>query len=147
METHQFCLASAGVLFLVGLVTGTWKYAWIARTADARAPTYVDIAHRAALMYAFACALLHLLTRENAWPFRVTFSAAVILVGYFAITILGYVVHGVLRDTDNQLARPHRLGSATVPPRVMMAFMISVVVVEIGAFTVILSGYISQSAS
>jgi hypothetical protein len=138
----RFCLLSAGAFFLVGLVTGAWKYAWIARGPDHRAPTYVDIAHRASLLYAFACALLHLLVRESAWSSAVNLTAAGILVAYFAISVLGYVVHGVLRDTDNQLARPHRLGRGTIPARLMSSFMWSLVVAEIGAFLVIFSGYI-----
>jgi len=35
---------------------------------------------------------------------------------FFAAAVLGYVIHGALRDTDNQLARPHRLGTRTVSP-------------------------------
>jgi hypothetical protein len=30
---------------------------------------------------------------------------------YFAIAVFGFAVHGALRDTDNQLERPHRLGT------------------------------------
>lgn len=143
MTPPQFCLSCAGAFFLVGLVTGTWKYVWISRTAAARAPVYVDVAHRASLLYAFACALLSSLTRDSAWSSRTNMTAAVVLVSYFAITVIGYVVHGVLRDTDNQLARPHRLGRATIAPKVMASFMISLVVVEIGAFAIIFGGYLA----
>jgi len=44
---------ACGAFFLVGLVTGVWKYRGMATSAEAVAPVYVDIAHRASLMYAF----------------------------------------------------------------------------------------------
>ena len=42
--------ASAGFL-LFGLVTGVWKYHHILSSPNHRAPVYVDITHRASLMY------------------------------------------------------------------------------------------------
>jgi hypothetical protein len=57
MTASTFCLASAGSFFFLGLVFGAWKYVCIARSEDAQAPPYVDIAHRAALLYSFGCAL------------------------------------------------------------------------------------------
>jgi len=145
MTSTTFCLASAGGFFLVGLVTGTWKYACIATSAEARAPFYVDTAHRASLLYAFACALLAQLTARNAWPDGATLAAAILLVGFFAVSVFGYIVHGALRDTDNQLARPHRLGRRTVAPAAMLTFMVSLAVVEIAGFAVIFSGYLMAS--
>ena len=58
MDAATLCLLAAGVFFLNGLLTGVWKYACMARTAEATAPVYVDIAHRTSLMYAFAAILL-----------------------------------------------------------------------------------------
>jgi hypothetical protein len=54
--------------------------------------------------------------------------------------VLGYIVHGVLRDTDNQLRRPHRLGSRVVPASAMTTFMIVLIIGEVGAFSVLLAG-------
>ena len=54
----RIALLSAGVLFMTGLLTGLWKYLAIARSPQARAPYYVDIAHRASLLYAFAALLM-----------------------------------------------------------------------------------------
>jgi hypothetical protein len=51
---EQLCLTAACVFFMTGLLTGIWKYAHIARSADATAPVYVDIAHRSSLLYSFA---------------------------------------------------------------------------------------------
>ena len=65
------------------------------------------------------------------------------LVLYFSVAVFSYALHGALRDTDNQLKRPHRLGKNTVGDRVMHAIMISMVVAEVGAFLVIFSGYLA----
>src|SRR5437870_102204 len=109
MTAHEFCLTSAGAFLITGLATGIWKYACIAASPDARAPVYVDVAHRTSLMYAFACGLLAMLCERSAWRDAVNLAAAIAAVAFFALAVAGYVVHGALRDTDNQLARPHRL--------------------------------------
>lgn len=136
-----FALAAAGAFFLTGLVTGAWKYVCIVRSAEAKAPAYVDTAHRASLLYAFASALIATFVGHSAWSNAVNLAAVVVLVAYFAVSVLGYVVHGVLRDTDNQLQRPHRLGKGVIPNRAMLAFMFSLVAAEIGAFAVVLAGW------
>jgi hypothetical protein len=56
-------------------------------------------------------------------------------------------VHGALRDTDNQLMRPHQLGTRTIGNGVMLTFMVSLVIAEVGAFVVVLSGYIAHLAA
>jgi hypothetical protein len=139
----DFCLTSAGVFFLAGLLAGAWKYSHTLTAPDARAPVYVDMAHRASLMYAFACALLAALCARNAWADAVNLGAAALMIAFFAATIVGYAVHGALRDTDNQLRRPHRLGRRTIPPRLMLGFMALLILGEIGGFLVILGGFVA----
>lgn len=143
ITTQTFCLGAAGSFFLCGLVTGAWKYLCIASSPDARAPVYVDIAHRASLLYAFACALLATFAARSAFTERTNLVAAHVLVVFFAVSVLGYIVHGALRDTDNQLARPHRLHRAEVPAWAMRSFMVALIVGEIGSFLVIFAGWLS----
>lgn len=147
MTASTLSLTSAGVFFLWGLLFGAWKYACIARSPEAQAPPYVDVAHRAALLYSFACMLLAQMTRASAWSNAVNLAATLVLVFYFAASVLSYAVHGALRDTDNQLKRPHRLGRKTIGNRVMLAFMVSLIVAEVGAFGVIFGGYCAASRS
>lgn len=142
-QSSTFCLISAGAFFLVGLLSGVWKYACIFRSPEARAPFYVDTAHRASLLYAFACALTGELCRRSAWSDRTNLVAAVALVAFFALAVLGYLVHGALDDTDNQLRRPHRLGRGTVSPASVLAFMIALIAAEVGGFTVIFAGFLA----
>lgn len=143
LTASRFLLASAGLFFFFGLLFGAWKYACIARSEEAQAPLYVDIAHRAALLYSFACVLVAQLCGASAWSNAVNLAAAIVLVLYFAAAVFGYAVHGALRDTDNQLKRPHRLGKKTIGDGVMRTFLISLIVAEIGAFLVIFSGYLA----
>lgn len=94
---------SAAAIFLVtGLVTGIWKYAHVMRPPDHSAPTYVDIAHRAALRYAFAAMLLAELATLSAWPDWVNMASVCAVVAFFAIAIGTYVVLGITDHTDNQ---------------------------------------------
>jgi hypothetical protein len=87
--------------------------------------------------------LLAQLCAGSAWSNAVNLTAAIVLVSYFSIAVLTYAVHGALRDTDNQLKRPHRLGNKTIGDRVMRTFIVSLIVAEVGAFVVIFSGYLS----
>ncbi len=51
-------LLAAGLIFLWALALGVWKWRQIATSPQARAHPYVDVAHRAALLYSFATLLL-----------------------------------------------------------------------------------------
>lgn len=142
-SAEALCWTSAGAFFLAALLAGIWKYACIAASPEARAPVYVDIAHRAALMYAFACALLAELVARSAWSSRTNLVAAAAAITFFALAVVGYVVHGALRDTDNQLQRPHRLGRRTVPAGAMVAFMAVLIAAEVGGFAVVFAGFLA----
>ena len=138
----KLCVVSAGVFFLAALLTGAWKYFHIARSENAIAPVYVDIAHRAALMYSFAALLLAVFAGASAWSDAVNLIAAALPLAFFAFAIGGYVLHGVLRDTDNQFLKPHRLGPATLHPAAMAGFMWALMAAEIGGFAVLFAGFL-----
>jgi len=143
MVAETFCFASAGAFFFTGLLAGIWKYHAIATSPDARAPVYVDIAHRTALQYAFACALMAQLAARGAWSNATNLAASITLVAFFASAVIGYVVHGALRDTDNQLRRPHVLGRRTVSSGAMRGFMILLATAEVAGFAVLFSGFLA----
>lgn len=133
-------LVAAGVFLLTGLATGTWKYACMARRADATAPVYVDICHRASLLYSFAALLLAVLAAHSAWSATVNLWAVAAPLLFFALAIGSYALHGLLNDTDNQLRRPHRLGSGTVPAPLIHGFMLALVLAETGGVVVLFAG-------
>lgn len=142
MEKPAVVLAilSAGVFFLSGLLTGIWKYLAIMNSPQARAPYYVDIAHRTSLMYAFSALLLAVFAYLSVWTDVVNFWATLASVVFFGAAILTYIVHGALKDTNNQLQRPHRLGKATLPGFLIQGFMWALIVAEVGGFLVLFAG-------
>jgi hypothetical protein len=136
----RLCVVSAGLFFMTGLLTGAWKYFHIARSATATAPAYVDIAHRAALMYSFSALLLAVFAGLSVYSPATNLVAAAAPLLFFALAIGSYVLHGLLQDTDNQLLRPHRVGSMALPRHSVAAYMWLLMAAEIGGFGVLLAG-------
>jgi phosphatidylglycerophosphate synthase len=129
----KITLLAAGLIFLLALVLGVWKYRQIMASDDHRAHPYVDIAHRAALLYSFATLLIAVFVELSAWPAWVNLTAAMVVVSFFVGAIAGYIIHGLRRDTVNQFENPAR------ETEVGMALLIAG---EIGGFGVILAGFI-----
>jgi hypothetical protein len=130
----RITLLAAGLIFLLALVLGVWKYRQIMDAPDHRAHPYVDIAHRAALLYSFATLLLAAFVELSAWPTWVNLTAAAVVVVFFVGAIADYIIHGARRDTTNQFEH------ATRGSQVSMALLI---VGEIGGFGVLLAGFIA----
>jgi hypothetical protein len=135
---------SCGGFFLTGLITGIWKYRAMITSAEGHAPAYVDICHRAALMYAFACLVLAEFARLSVWTDVVNLVAVAAPVLFFAAAVASYGVHGILQDTDNQLRRPLQLGKRQVHGRVMSVFIYLLVAGEVGGFLVLFAGFLRQ---
>jgi hypothetical protein len=130
----KITLLAAGLIFLLALVLGVWKYQQTLAAADHRAHPYVDIAHRAALLYSFATLLVAIFVQFSAWPAWVNLTAAAIVVFFFVGAILSYIEHGLRRDTENQFAHPNGA---------LKAAMSALIVAEIGGFGVLLAGFIA----
>ena len=141
------CLVAAGLLFLSALLLGVWKYLAMAGSETATAPYYVDIAHRAALLYSFAALLLGVLAAHSAWSETVDFWAAALPLAFFALAIGTYVVHGAFNQTDNQFRRPRRLGPMPLPDFALHGFMIALIAAEFGGAAVLVAGVVKQIQS
>ena len=129
----EITLLAAGLIFLLALVLGVWKYRQIMVSDDHRAHPYVDIAHRAALLYSFATLLIAVFVELSAWPAWVNLTAAMVVVFFFVAAIATYISHGARRDTVNQFEHPTRgIGVS----------MASLIAGEIGGFAVIFAGFI-----
>jgi hypothetical protein len=126
-------LFAAGLIFLLALILGIWKYRQMAVNPDHLAHPYVDIAHRAALMYSFATLLVAVFVQLSAWPGWVNLTAAMVLVFFFVAAIAAYIQHGVRQDTTNQFAHPS--GG-------LHAGMAALILGEVGGFLVLLSGFV-----
>ncbi|OBK40605.1 hypothetical protein A5658_02745 [Mycobacterium sp. 1245111.1] len=129
----KITVLSAGLIFLLALVLGIWKYRQVLTSEEHRAHPYVDIAHRAALLYSFATLLVAVFVQLSGWPMWVNLTAAMVLVVFFVGAILSYIAHGVKRDTENQFANPDRA---------LRVGMVALVIGEVGGFGVLLAGFI-----
>lgn len=137
---EKLCLSAAFLFFMTGLLTGIWKYRHMARSEDASAPRYVDIAHRSSLLYSFAALLLAAFSGYSVLADWINAVAAISALAFFAFAIATYVLHGLLQDTDNQLRRPHRLGKRLLPPWMTGLFMVLLIVGEVGGTLVLGTG-------
>ncbi len=126
-------LCATGLIFLLALVLGVWKYRQMVTSPDHLAHPYVDIAHRSALLYSFATLLVAVFVELSAWPGWVNLAAAMTVVVFFVGAIISYIVHGAKRDTTNQLSEPG--------PGIHVA-MTALIVGEIGGFAVLFAGFL-----
>ena len=123
-------------MFLWALVLGVQKYVQIVASPEGHAHPYTDIAHRAALLYSFAFVLIAAMVAFGAWNSTVNLVCVASLSVYFGQAVAGYMVHGLRMDTDNQLRPPI--------PGWMRLGMVTLIVAEIGAFSVLLAGFVDQ---
>ncbi len=128
-------LLMAAVMFLWALLLGVWKYRQILESEESRAHPYVDIAHRAALLYSFALLLVATFVELSGWSTLVNLLAAGAMAFYFFAAVGGYAVHGWRRDTDNQFHDPIAG---------MHAFMVALIVAEIGGWLILVAGFLQK---
>lgn len=98
----KIALAAAGLFLLVGMLGGVLKYIGIMRSPNHQAPVYIDIAHRAALMYSFAALVMAELLRYSPYSLTVQLVITLAPLLFFAAAIAQYFVLGLRNATDNQ---------------------------------------------
>jgi len=141
---ESLAIIASGVFFLVGLLTGTWKYLQIHTSENGEAHPYVDICHRASLLYAFAALLLSRFAEISQLPELVELIAMALVLFYFATAITTYFIHGLLRDTENQLKPPFTLGKREVSAGFISIQMWMLIVAETGGFLVLFYGVLVE---
>lgn len=129
----KILLLLAGLILLWALALGVWKYRQMATSATALAHPYVDIAHRAALMYSFATLVLAALAEFSGFPTAVNLIAGLLVTFFFVAAVVSYMVHGIRRDTDNQFE---------YPVHGTHAFMWALIFAEIGGTVVLVAGFV-----
>lgn len=130
----KLTLLATGLIFLLALGLGVWKYRQIMVSDNHQAHPYVDIAHRAALLYAFATMLIAVFVELSAWPTWVNLSGAMAAIFFFVAAIGSYILHGARRDTTNQFDPPVR-GTGVA--------MAALIIGEMGGFAVVFAGFIA----
>lgn len=134
----QFALLSGGWFLLVGLLTGVWKYRHMMASGDGTAPTYVNVAHRASLLYAFASIVMFELVLRSPFSPAVELVAVAAPVAFFTFAVASYVLNGRTRLTDNMFRDPPN-------PRVLKLAMWGLIVAEIGGVGLLVTGFVSTS--
>lgn len=130
-------LLAAGLIFVLALSLGVWKYRQMAASSGGLAHPYVDTAHRAALLYSFATLLIAAFVELSGWSTAVNLIAAFLVIAFFVGAISGYIWHGLRRDTDNQFREGEE-------PAGLHQFMWALILSEIAGFSVILAGFVSE---
>src|SRR5690606_13621481 len=130
----KLTLLAAGVFLLVGLLTGVMKYWGIVRSDKHRAPYYIDIAHRAALMYSFAALVMAELLKYSPYEHSVQLVITLVPLFLFAVSIAQYIKLGIQDKTNNQFRDNNPL---------MTLGMIAVIIGEVGGVAAIVWGFVS----
>lgn len=130
----RIALSASGIFFMTGLLTGTWKYLCIRQSQKSEAPHYVNTAHRAALMYAFAAQLLAVFAATSAFSDGVNTAAVIPPLLFFGIAIFHYINLGLTTDSNNSIR-----DSADQKKDYQILNILAVA--EIGGFSVLLLGF------
>ncbi len=136
----KLAVIASGVYLWIGMLTGVWKYLQIARSPQARAHYYVDIAHRSSLLYAPASLILAVLAYYSVFSAWLNLLCVILNIAFFSFSIGAYILHGVLKDTTNQFKEPHQLGRFQLPRILMRLAMYALIVAELGGTGLLLLG-------
>jgi len=128
MSPENLSIICSGTFLLTGLMTGVWKFRQVRAYADHQAHPYVDIAHRAALMYSFACIVLAEFAKRSPLSDFITLLCVLAPIVFFAVAIAAYIYHGLKQDTENQFANPKPL---------TINKMYTLIITEIGEFRIL----------
>lgn len=129
----RISLLFSGIFLLTGMLTGVWKYLQMMKSENHLAPVYVDIAHRASLLYSFACLVIAKLMEFSPYSQIVQMIIVIVPIVYFALAIFAYIKEGYLNQTDNMLRE--RNFTTTW-------FVYSLIFGEVSSIALILSGFI-----
>lgn len=130
----KICLLFSGLFLLTGMLIGILKYVFTMRSEEHRAPIYIDIAHRAALLYSFAALVMAKLIEFSPYTQTVQLVIALVPLAYFALTIFQYTKLGLRRQEETQFGERNFITTW---------FMYGLIVGEIGGVALILWGFVS----
>ena len=130
----KLSLLSSGVFLLLGMLIGIIKYQRMLSTPEHMAPVYINIAHRAALLYSFAMLVVAALLEHGNGSIKVQIGATLSLLVFLSLTVFGYLAHGLSNKTDNMFRERNWITTW---------YMYFLIVGEIGGLSIILWGFIA----
>lgn len=95
-------LAASGIFLVVGLIGGILKYQGMMRSPDHQAHPYIDIAHRASLMYSFTALVMATLLAFSPYSLTVQLVITGVPLFFFAVAIAQYYRLGLQGQVTNQ---------------------------------------------
>jgi hypothetical protein len=128
-------VTACGAFFLTALLSGIWKWRAMLTRPDHRAPYYVDTAHRAALLYSFACLVLERFVELSPFDETINLVAAAFPILFFATAVVTYLSLGWKNRTENQFTERT---FATTTGMVLLIFA------EVGGFLVLFGGFVAS---
>lgn len=132
----RVAITASGGFLLVGLLVGIWKYRAMIASPTHQAPAYVDIAHRAALLYSFAALVMWKLVAHSPYSDTVQLWATGVPIFFFATAVSSYLWHGWRRREDTQFSE--RNWSTT-------RGMLFLIVGELGGVLVLFWGFVEST--
>jgi hypothetical protein len=129
----KISLLASGLFLLSGMLIGILKYQRTMTSTEHRAPVYIDIAHRAALLYSFAMLVIAKLLEYSPYSTKVQVGAVMMVLVFLALTVLGYLTEGIKNVTDN-LFRERNFTTTW--------YMYLLIAGEVGGLSIILWGFI-----
>ncbi len=129
----KISLLASGVFLLAAMIIGVVKYQQMLVRETHQANAYVDIAHRAALLYSFASLVIAELAKYS--PFAEKFLIVIVAVplALFALTITQYVRLGWLNREETQFAERNFI---------TIWFMYGLIAGEIGGIALLIYGFV-----
>lgn len=98
----KIALAASGIFLLVGMVGGILKHQKIISSPQHKAPAYIDIAHRASMLYSFAALVMAELLRFSPYTDKAQLLISCVPIFCFAASIAQYFKLGLQNKTSNQ---------------------------------------------
>jgi hypothetical protein len=123
----------AGLFLLIGMITGVWKYATIMKSENAKSSMYVDIAHRNALLFSFACIVIAKLMEFSPFSPAMQMVITAIPLFYFSLTTINQIKEGFAGRTETIFKE--RNFSTTW-------FTYGLVIGEVGSISLMIIGFI-----
>ncbi|MEZ5427861.1 MAG: hypothetical protein R2747_16445 [Pyrinomonadaceae bacterium] len=129
----KITLLFSGLFLLTGMIVGILKYRGMISSETHRAPVYIDIAHRASLLYSFAALVMAKLLEYSPFPPGWQIVIALVPLAYFALTITEYINLGLKRQEVTMFSRRTFITTW---------FMYSLIAGEIGGMALIVGGFL-----
>lgn len=98
----KLTLAASGLFLLVGMIGGILKYHGIMTSPNHRAHPYIDVAHRASLLYSFAALVMAALLYFSPYSLPVQLVITGVPLFFFAAAIAQYFRLGLAGEATNQ---------------------------------------------